>query len=155
MSQYVFSPAGSTARRNALFKNGIEYIGSKQKGSGSNFSKGKRYLKSVLHCSSRSISLSCSVKDKIYNHNYLQYGPEVYYYHKEWCAKILKIVISYLIDNQNDPFLPQVFANSDYLMIFNKIYSARNSQLHWVATTNYKNQGTDAQSIYNEINKMS
>lgn len=50
MSMYVFAPAGPRELRNNLLRVAIEYIGSKQKGIGSPWAKGKRYLRNQLSC---------------------------------------------------------------------------------------------------------
>lgn len=154
MAQYVFAPAGLEKRRNSLFRVAVEYIGSKQKGPGSDFSKGKRFIKSALNCSGRSISLACSIKDKYFNHEYKQYGTEVYYYHKEWCHQIVNFVISYLIENKNDPKLPQAFAQRDFKTVFDDTYSSRYSQLRWVKTNNYRNQQDDAGNILYKLDDV-
>lgn len=51
MSMYVFAPAGSEAFHNNLLKYAVEFIGSQQKGFGSSWAKGKRYLKKEVLCS--------------------------------------------------------------------------------------------------------
>ncbi len=154
MTQYVFAPAGAKACRNNWFRIGIEYIGSKQGGVGSAYSKGKRYIRAKLNCSGRAISRSCSVCDKYFNHLYQQYGPDVYFFHKEWCSQIVDLVISYLSDHQNDPSLPQIFVQKNYRDIFNDTYLSRYNQLHWVENTNYRDQGEDAEKIYKALTQL-
>lgn len=43
MAMYVYAPAGVVQLRSSLLKSGVEFIGSKQFGFGSNWAKGKRY----------------------------------------------------------------------------------------------------------------
>ena len=57
MSHYVFAPAGAQKTQSGLIYRCVEYIGESQTGGGSNFAKGKRYLKSKIpHCSGRAIN---------------------------------------------------------------------------------------------------
>lgn len=70
MSMYVFAPAGPRELRNNLLRVAIEYIGSKQKGIGSPWAKGKRYLRNQLSCSGTAIKRACAVENKILNHDF-------------------------------------------------------------------------------------
>lgn len=101
MSMYVFAPAGPRELRNNLLRVAIEYIGSKQKGIGSPWAKGKRYLRNQLSCSGTAIKRACAVENKILNHDFQQYGTSVYYYQKRDCARIVEAVMSYIADHIN------------------------------------------------------
>lgn len=154
MSMYIFAPAGPIKLQNSLLKSGVEFIGSQQSGFGSSWAKGKRYIKSKLFCSGTAIKRACDVKDKIYKHDYEQYGTKVYYYHKDYCADIVKLVLDYLIAHINNPTLPQVFSNLDYEQLLSIVYSHRISQIRWVISNNYKAQGECAMQLYKKFNDL-
>ena len=67
MSMYVFAPAGSEAFHNNLLKYAVEFIGSQQKGFGSSWAKGKRYLKKEVLCSGTALKRACVIKNKYVN----------------------------------------------------------------------------------------
>ena len=79
MSMYVFAPAGSEAFHNNLLKYAVEFIGSQQKGFGSSWARGKRYLKKEVPCSGTALKRACVIKNKYVNHDFEEYGTEVYY----------------------------------------------------------------------------
>lgn len=154
MSKYVYAPAGSIKLRNELLKSGVEFIGLHQSGFGSSWAKGKRYIKNELRCSGTAIKKACIVKDRMHKHDFKQYGTEVYYYHKDYCSKIVKIILDYLVLHIKDPALPQAFANADFATLLNLTYSHRISQIKWVSIINYQEQGNDAERIYNDLNNL-
>lgn len=154
MSMYVFSPTGPVKLRSTLLKLGVEFIGSQQPGFGSSWAKGKRYIKAELMCSGWAIKRACLVSDKVYNHDFKQYGTEVYYFHKEYCAKIVKLILDYLVSHSNDPALPQIFRNCDFDTLLDMSYSHRISQVKWVSVQNYKGQGEEAARVYSDLNNL-
>ena len=93
---YVFAPAGSEAFHNNLLKYAVEFIGSQQKGFGSSWAKGKRYLKKEVLCSGTALKRACVIKNKYVNHDFEEYGTEVYYYQTEDCARIVKTILDYI-----------------------------------------------------------
>lgn len=151
---YIYAPAGPVQLRNSLLRSGVEFIGSQQSGFGSSWAKGKRYIKNKLCCSGTAIKRTCVVKNKVIGHDYEQYGTEIYYYHKDCCADIVKLVLDYLLANINNPLLPQVFGNFDYKQLLSIVYAHRISQLMWVITTNYKDQGECAAQVYRKFQKL-
>lgn len=102
MSMYVFAPAGSEAFHNNLLKYAVEFIGSQQKGFGSSWAKGKRYLKKEVLCSGTALKRACVIKNKYVNHDFEEYGTEVYYYQTEDCARIVKTILDYIVDHVFD-----------------------------------------------------
>ncbi|MGI6064151.1 hypothetical protein [Blautia sp.] len=155
MSMYVYAPAGAINLRNLLLKYGVEFIGSKQPGHGSNWAKGKRYIKEKLMCSGTAIKRACVVKNKIIHHDFEEYGVEVYYYHKDFSAQIVKVILEYIVMNINDPELPQGLNNADFHALLERTYSHRISQVKWVSIQDYKGQGEIAEHVYNELNSLS
>jgi len=99
---YVFAPAGSEAFHNNLLKYAVEFIGSQQKGFGSSWAKGKRYLKKEVLCSGTALKRACVIKNKYVNHDFEEYGTEVYYYQTEDCARIVKTILDYIVDHLVD-----------------------------------------------------
>lgn len=149
MGVYVFAPAGSDKLQNNILEKCVEYIGSKQVGCGSNSAKGRRYLKKELNCSGRAIKRTISKKYKIINNKELQtFGVDVYYFHAEFCAKIVEKIIDYIDSSADDAFKNNVFgcvpAGPSYLDLS---YAYRLSQLEWVQRENYQNQGKKAKEI--------
>lgn len=104
MSMYVFAPAGSEAFHNNLLKYAVEFIGSQQKGFGSSWAKGKRYLKKEVLCSGTALKRACVIKNKYVNHDFEEYGTEVYYYQTEDCARIVKTILDYMKSNFDKVF---------------------------------------------------
>lgn len=154
MSMYIFAPAGDKQLRNTFLKIGVEYIGSKQPGFGSSLAKGKRYIKSKLSCSGIAIKRAYSVNFKVINHDYKQLGTEVYYYHKDYCAEIVELILNYIVKNIEDPTLPQVFREVDFRQLLLKVYSHRISQLNWVRNKDYKGQRECAEQLYKKFVEM-
>lgn len=153
-SMYVFAPAGPAELRSSRLKIGIEYIGSRVKGIGSPFAKGKRYIKDVVGCSGKAIKRACNEYIKLQNHDYYEHGLDVYYYHKEMAALVVDFVISYICKNRSDPALPQVFSGLDYNQLLELMYGHRITQLKWVCNNNYKKQREDAQKIYIDFSSL-
>lgn len=141
MSMYVFAPAGSEAFHNNLLKYAVEFIGSQQKGFGSSWAKGKRYLKKEVLCSGTALKRACVIKNKYVNHDFEEYGTEVYYYQTEDCARIVKTILDYIVDHKDDAALPQAFSNKSFQELFAETYDHRISQAEWVRDMDYKKQG--------------
>ncbi len=155
MSMYVFAPAGSDAFRNGLMKLAIEFIGSQESGFGSPWAKGKRYIKrEVPSCSGRALKRACVVVDKYFNHDFNEYGTEVYYCHKECYDKIIATVLRYIVSNQDKDALPQTFSNLSFNELLEKTNGHRISQLKWVENTDYKGQGEAAEKISQKLNRL-
>lgn len=154
MSMYVFAPAGPRELRNNLLRVAIEYIGSKQKGIGSPWAKGKRYLRNQLSCSGTAIKRACAVENKNLNHDFQQYGTSVYYYQKRDCARIVEAVMSYIADHINAEDLPQIFGNHNFSELVQMVYNHRISQVEWVSNMNYKEQGSEAEIVYENLDKL-
>lgn len=154
MSMYVFAPAGPQDFQNNLLRIAIEFIGLHEKGCGSSWAKGKRYLKGKLSCSGMAIKRACMVKNKYINHDYEEYGAGVYYYQKDDCVHIVETVINYLVEHQEDDALPQIFYNCDFQELLVKIYGHRISQVEWVRNIDYKGQSEAAEMVCESLNKL-
>ena len=148
MGRYVFSPAGAQSLQSNTLQRCIEYIGSKQKGSGSNQAKGKRYLKDKLNCSGTAIKRTMQKRYKVIGNEFQVYGLEVYYYHKDYCVDILKETIEFLRKDTDEESKIQLLgfipADDQYLDL---LYAHRIQQLQWVRNEDYKGQGESAQRI--------
>lgn len=154
MSKYVFAPAGPNELHNNCMRLAIEFIGSQQKGFGSAWAKGKRYLRDNLQCSGTAIKRACVVKDKYFNHDFQEYGTGVYYYQIENCARIVEYTLNYIVRSQNEAGLPQALCNSDFHKLFEKSYSHRISQIEWVRDMNYKDQRENADIVCEKLNSL-
>lgn len=155
MSNYVFAPAGPIALESGMLTKCVEYIGSTQTGCGSNFSKGKRYLKYKLGCSGKSIKRTLRRKPKIFGHDFQNYGIDVYYYHIDFCVKIVQEIIYYIKVNSNDDVKTLIFGSvPPEHMYRDLLYGHRISQLHWVDVVNYKAQRAQAQNLINNFNTI-
>lgn len=154
MSLYVFAPAGSEAFHNNLLKYAVEFIGSQQKGFGSSWAKGKRYLKKEVLCSGTALKRACVIKNKYVNHDFEEYGTEVYYYQKEDCARIVKTILDYIVDHKDDAALPQAFSNKSFQELLAETYDHRISQAKWVRDMDYKKQGDAAQIVCEKLNTL-
>jgi hypothetical protein len=151
---YVYAPAGALKLRSSLLESGVKFIGSQQYGVGSNWSKGKRYIRKCVNCSGTAIKRACVVKCKVIHHDYNELGLEVYYFHKDYSARIVKAILDYLVLHIDDPELPQSFSHADFKALLNMTYSHRISQLRWVCVQNYQGQGNAAEQIYNLLNNL-
>lgn len=149
MSHYVFAPAGAQKTQSGLIYRCVEYIGESQAGGGSNFAKGKRYLKSKIpHCSGRAIKRTISTFSKVVGNDFETYGCDVYYYHIVLCHKIVYAIIDYIKTYSNDQWKKDTFGHipkeSEYC---NLIYQHRISQLRWVQHMDYMEQGERAAEV--------
>ena len=153
MGYYVYAPAGADSLQHDNLQKCIEYIGSFQKGHGSNKAKGIRYIKKKLKCSAAAIKRTISVYERTYKHDYQQYGLRVYYYHKEFCAQIISEIISFLMNN-GMPCLAQIESISEKKGYINYLYRNQLVQLKWVLCVDYKFQGKDAEAILLDFKNM-
>ena len=149
MGKYVYSPAGALGTRSNIIQKCVEYIGGLQTGKGSDIGKGARYLKSKIpNCSVRAIKRAIKTYPRIYKHEFDKYGLEVYYYHVDYCAEIVKEVMEFIYCHSNDDEKKRIFGimpnREEYL---NLLYEARLSQLRWVRREDYMNQGRQAEII--------
>lgn len=149
MGIYVFAPAGPDKLQNNILEKCVEYIGSRQIGYGSNSAKGRRYLKHELGCSGRAIKRTISKKYKIINNREFEtFGIAVYYFHSDFCDKIVEKIIDYIDRNAADIFKNNIFGciprGKKYLDLS---YAHRLSQLEWVQNENYQDQGEKARII--------
>ena len=143
---YVYSPAGALKTRSDTILRCVEYIGRLQMGKGSERGRGIRYLKSrIPNCSSRAIKRAIKTCHKIYKHEFDKYGLDVYYYHIDKCAEIIKTVIEFIKCHSNDDEKEHLFGivpdEKEYL---NLLYEARLNQLRWARRENYMGQGEQA-----------
>lgn len=156
MGQYIYAPAGpanlKTKKAQACaLRKCVEFIGSTCSGHGSNLAKGKRYLKSTVHCSGAAIKHTMQSSFKVIQHNFQTYGLVVLRYHKDACAEILKEITRYIITEGDDAAktkalgcIPQNNAEDECLHL---IFDYRLSHLGWVKNQNYKDQGGDAAKL--------
>ena len=151
MGCYVFAPAGPAKLHSDMLKKCIEFIGSKQVGGGSDYAKGRRYLKYKLQCSGRSIKRAVQSKPKLWVHDFETYGIDVYYYHVDYCAAILRETIDYINDCSDDvkeKLLGTVPGRNDYLDL---LYKHRISQLKWVEIEDYEGQSAQATFVLGQF----
>lgn len=159
MSNYVFAPAGPAildSDESGMLIKCVEYIGSTQPGCGSKFSKGKRYLKYRLGCSGNAIKRALRKKAKVFGHDFQEYGIDVYYYHIDFCAKIVQEIISYINTYSTDEVKKSIFggripSGHEYC---DSLYRHRISQLRWVEAENYKNQRARAQDLIDSFDAI-
>lgn len=153
LGKYVHAPAGSILTRTDMIKVAVEYIGTTQNGCGSDYAKGKRYLrKKICGCSGRAIKKTTTVGIKVHNNDYNTYGLEVYFYHEEMSSKILKEVIRFLTQNENEVLLANLMnkaAKDSTLM--EVLYGQRKRGLNWVIARDYMKQGEKAENIKEQI----
>lgn len=153
MGKYVHSPVGAKKIRNQLLEKCVKIIGSKQSGTGSNSSKGVRLIKkNISNCSTRAIKRTIKMYKKVSNHDYELYGLNVYFFHEDLCAEIVKFILDYTNN---------CFSEEDYVEVFGFVpdkntqlklmYENRLSQLRWVKNTNYKEQSQQAEKIENDF----
>lgn len=156
MGQYVYSPAGALKTRSKTIQKCVEYIGGLQGGKGSELGKGIRYLKSrIPDCSGRAIKRAIRTYPRIYKHEFDKYGLDVYYYHIDRCAEIVKEIIEFIYQHSNDDEKKRIFGGvpkeEEYL---NLLYEARLSQLRWVRRENYIDQGEQAAVIEQKFENL-
>ena len=156
MGKYAFAPAGVEILRTSTARRCLEFIGSQQIGGGSTLAKGKRYLKSTLGCSGRAAKRAVTEDKKIRNHDYETYGLYVFYYHREFCARIVATIIDYIKNRSTEIEKMELFGfipgnDREY---FDLIYGYRESQLQWVEVTDYKQQRDIAHSILDDFNNI-
>ena len=153
MGKYVYAPAGARVLRSDLLLRCIEYIGELQPGIGSNEAKGKRYLrKHIEGCSGRMIKRTAKICKKVRQHDFEQYGLDVYYYSPEMSARILEVTTEFMRRASQNALKKEVLGciprDNEYLQL---LYGHRLSQLSWVIETDYYGQEQDARIIAQEI----
>lgn len=156
MGQYVYSPAGAVETRSRTIQACVEYIGNIQTGKGSNLGKGIRYLRSKIpNCSGRAIKRAIKVYPKIYKHDFERYGLDVYCYHIDKCADIVKEIIEFILRHSNDEDKIELFGHipskSEYIDL---IYGARLSQLRWAIRLDYMDQYDQASLVEHNFNNL-
>lgn len=156
MGKYVYSPAGALITRSNIIQKCVEYIGGLQAGKGSDIGKGVRYLKNrIPNCSVRAIKRAIKTYPKIYKHQFDKYGLDVYYYHVDNCAEIVKEVIEFIYFHSNDDEKKRIFGivpkREEYL---NLLYESRISQLRWVRREDYMDQGEQAEIIEHKFEDL-
>ena len=148
MSHYVFAPAGDYSARTDLVLRCVEFIGQCQPGYGSNYSKGKRYLKSQIpKCSGKAIKRAVKVCSKVINNDFDIYGLDTYFYHVDLCDIIIKEIIDFLKRRsveEKEELLGSAPNDGEYLDL---LYKHRIEQLKWVEIEDYKKQGGKAEEL--------
>lgn len=153
MGSYVFAPAGPQKQRSTLIKACVEQIGAQQVGFGSNYAKGRRYLKSKLHCSGTAIKRAVSVRPKVLGNDFETYGVDVYYYHVDFCVDILKEVIDYV--KASNEIQMQIFDVPPKEDEYSKcLYGHRISQLCWVRDEDYQGQREQAAKLIDKFQSI-
>ena len=66
----------------------------------------------------------------------------------------MKCVLDYIVNNIDDPALPQAFRESSVESLLELTYKHRISQVRWVSVNNYKEQGDDAKKMYIELKNL-
>lgn len=147
-SKYLFTPSGETQETVEILKKSIEFIGSKQAGIGSNYAKGKRYLKKEFGCSGTAIKYLFKTFPKRWNHKYETLGIYVYRFDKNKCVDILLGIINFFETNANDTeidrFFYQIVRPIAYLDV---LFSTQEDKIEWVYNHNYQDQREDADKI--------
>ena len=156
MGQYVYSPAGALMTRSKTIQKCVEYIGGLQVGKGSELKKGIRYLKNKIpDCSGRAIKRAIRTYPKVYKHEFDKYGLDVYYYHIDKCAEIVKEIMEFMCCYSNNDEKKRIFGavpkKEEYL---NLLYEARLSQLRWARRENYMGQGEQAAVIEQKFENL-
>lgn len=156
MSKYIFAPAGHTSETIAILKKCIEYIGWKQKGTGSNYAKGKRFLKKEIGCSGSSIKHLFKSSTKLSNHDFEKLGLYVYRYDKYKCKDTLIEIITYIENNANETEKNRLFSEIQRPTIYlDALFAKQIDKLKWVNNHNYKDQRKSASILIQELSKIS
>lgn len=116
--------------------------------------KGNAILRRKCPCSGTALKRACVIKNKYVNHDFEEYGTEVYYYQKEDCARIVKTILDYIVDHKDDAALPQAFSNKSFQELLAETYDHRISQAKWVRDMDYKKQGDAAQIVCEKLNTL-
>lgn len=155
MARYIYAPAQTSNWYGSKIYRSVEFIGSQQKGRGNSISKGRRYLKKKLGCSGNAIRRAMRTEERIYKHDYTQFGLDVYYYHKDYSDKIIREIIQFVLQNASDNIKKKIFdtipTDEQYLPL---IYWHQLDCLEWVADSDYKRQGEEARILHNRFNNI-
>lgn len=155
MSNYIIAPIGTSSETVLILKKCIEFIGSKQNGSGSDYSKGKRYIKSQTKCSGNSIKNLYKSCVKLINHDFEKMGFYVYKIHKNKCADILVEIITYINLYADETTKNRIFYDiARPLLYIDILFGKQKSKLKWVAIHNHQNQREDANTLINKLNSI-
>lgn len=160
MGKYIYAPAVNRQMQADKLRKCIEYIGSTQAGRGSNYAKGKRYLRSTLaskhiYCSGKAIKRTIQTYPKLINYPFEIYGIDVYYYHKDVCVEIVKEVVHFIINHSNDEIKSDIFGFVPTRNSFtDQVYGHRIARLKWVRNQNFDGQRSDADSLCNDFDAL-
>ena len=155
MGYYIYAPVGAFREKTNVLVKCVEFIGSRQDGIGSDYAKGKRYLKrKIPNCSSRAIRRTVKICEKVYNHDYEKYGLDVYYFHKELCARIVEEILDYMIRQDTQTKINIFGRDINKSETINIMCDHRIDQLEWVANTDYKEQGEAAGNISYDLKNL-
>lgn len=152
MNQYVFAPADE-ARIVYVLRECIEYIGRDQHGNGSNYAKGRRYLREKTKCTGASIKYLYKPALKIIRNDFLNNGISVYKYHKEYCAIILEEIIKY-IDSRPQIKNKVFHAYRKPIKYIDVLYEYQRARLVITVNDNYSNQAEDGGKILQSIDEI-
>lgn len=152
MNQYVFAPADE-AKIGYLLKECIEYIGRDQQGNGSNYAKGKRYLKKKVQCSGSSIKYLYKPTWKVIGNDFVNNGVMVYKYHIEHCAIILEEIIKYI--DSHETIKNKIFhALKKPVKYIDVLYEYQRTRLDITVNDNYRNQAEEGKKVLQSIDAI-
>ncbi len=150
--KYVKAPSVNGEKTEIItFKRIVEYIGSKQIGIGSEYAKGKRYLRYKLKCSGSAIKGLYKTSFRVIKNEFREKGTYVFRYSID-CENILRELISWIeiVNPASEDYtkLNISDAKGDY---FNWLFLKQYIMLRWVVETNYNNQSESAKIIYDRL----
>ncbi len=152
MSKYIFAPANEHQETVLVLKNCIEFIGSYQKGSGSCYARGKRFLRNKVDCSGTSIKFLFKTFPKVINHDFDNYGLFVYRFDKKKCKSILLTIIKCIDEIATEEEKRNLFNPiSSPLPYIDALFFKQKNRLIWVKNHNYKNQQDVASHLIQEL----
>ena len=152
MGKYIFAPAGNRSETVGVLKNCIEFIGSYQEGNGSNYAKGKRYIKNKVGCSGASIKFLFKTFPKVINHEFEDLGLFVFRFDKNKCKSILLAIINSIDDTTNEDEKNALFNSiTRPVPYLDELFSKQKKRIEWVFNHNYKMQKDSAYYLINEL----
>lgn len=139
----------------------IEAIGQKlncRSGRGSNFAKGKRYLKNICGCSTASIKTLFTVYYKLNSPYIPKASYNVLKYDVKNCAELLKTIISAIekiYEDYDNKIKDKIFtSDSSGKLYIDKMYSIQKNGLNWLADDLENPQAQQAKDLICKINSI-
>ncbi len=155
MEEYVIAPAGANAKQSIELRKCIELIGSTQPGKGSDYAKGRNYLRSRIGCSGACIKHLFKPIIKLVGRDFERHGIYVYKCHDVFAPVLLRKIINELIENVARADIEVLWGNIEPGQLYiNLLFWKQMDAIAWTRDNNYLDQYECAKELWNDLNSI-